>query len=307
MLQEETHPNSNNINYWIALNEWIHLSYKPKMIAEIKNSLDKTSIPFDFHTLFKNTFMDGFISYLNKFNIQASADIIKNLQDSGIKIFTYIDETYPQYLRTIDDPPMILFHRGKLTNFDNCIAIVGTRNPTHFAHKKARELARVLARRGYTIVSGLARGIDTEAHCGALDVNGKTIAVLGTKINEEIYPKENSRLSEDISKSGAILSEAPLFQYIKDPFIKRNRITSGISKCLVVIEFGSSGGTLTQVNHALKQGRKVFVLKSKVKDKIAMDMYTESINNGAVPFKSNKEIIDFLKLDKSIRTFDKFS
>ena len=167
-------------------------------------------------------------------------------------------------------------------------------------------MARVLARKGHTIVSGLAKGIDTEAHCGALDVNGKTIAVLGTRINDEIYPKENSRLAEDILKSGAILSDVPLFQRIKYPFIKRNRITSGISMCLVVIEFGSSGGTFTQVTHAIKQGRKVFVVKPKNKDIISMKGYTESIKKGAVSFKSGKEITDYLESGKLIRTLDEF-
>ncbi|MCW7076478.1 MAG: DNA-processing protein DprA [Candidatus Syntrophoarchaeum sp.] len=321
MSQEEMHPSINEfsarndkipmreLKYWIMLNEWIHSNYRVKTIETIRSRLDRVDKRkfggFQLPQLIEN---ERFKRYCDELDLDVVEKTVEGIQRSGINVITYLDERYPSMLRDINDPPLVLFHRGELMNFDNCVAIVGTRDPSHFAHQKARALSRDLARKGYTIVSGLAKGIDTEAHCGALDVNGKTVAVLGTKITDEIYPKENSRLAADILKKGAIISEAPLFQKVRNTsFLKRNRIISGISMCIVVIEFGTSGGSFTQVKHALKQGRQVFVLKPKARDKIAMKGYTDALNEGAISFRSNKEIIEYLKSSASHHPLSNFS
>ena len=296
--------------FWLALNEWTY-SNRFKTLPKIKERLEKLESKYVPYDIANCNFARGLINYLEKLKINeaATVQVINSLLNSGVSILTYLDEEYPPQLRKIPDPPVVLFHKGKLRKFDKCIAIVGSRNPSHYARKKAREIARVLARNKYTIVSGLARGIDTEAHCGALDVNGKTIAVLGTKINDEIYPKENSRLAEDIMRSGAIISEAPLFQQSKNTwFIRRNRITSGISLCLIVIEFGSTGGTFTQVEHAINQGKPIFVLKPKRKsDELAMKGYNEAIEKGAIPITSGKEILKYLEtLEENITSLNKY-
>lgn len=295
MWQEELRPNTNERGDWIILNEWFQSKYNSNSVR----SMLKTSDCFSNKEAIKDIFNNpDFIRYSHKINFEALNNIIMTIKN--INIFRYIDHRYPKLLRTIPDPPPIIYHKGKLTNFDSCIAIAGTRDPSHYAHKMARTLAKTFARKGYTIVSGLAKGVDTEAHCGALDVNGKTIAVLGTKIIDEIYPKENSRLANDILKTGAIISEAPLFKSTQqNSFIKRNRIISGLSKYVIIVEFGSSNGSYMQVKHAIKQARKVFVLKPKNNDEIAMKGYKSSIKEGAIPFKTKKELLKYIEVDKS--------
>ena len=131
-----------------------------------------------------------FIEFRDNFNFEAYAIIINELKLKNVTILPFYDDKYPQLLKNISNPPLVLFHKGSLMDFSNCIAVVGTRNLSHYGHKMARKLSQELALEGYTIVSGLAKGTDTEAHCGALDVGGKTIAIMANDITE-IYPAEN--------------------------------------------------------------------------------------------------------------------
>jgi DNA processing protein len=236
--------------------------------------------------------------FYSKINFTAYKDEIKRLENSGVNLITFNSEKYPVKLKDIPNPPFLLYHKGKLMNLNHCVAIVGTRNLSHYGHKRAREISGSIAKNGYTIVSGLARGTDTEAHCGALDVGGKTIAVLAGHI-EDIFPKENLKLASDIMESGAILSEISTMGIIhKGRFIDRNRITSGISECLIVIESNGSGGTYHQVNWAIEQGCKVFVMKPLETDKQANQGFIEFIKLGAEPFDSLDVILNFLKVNK---------
>jgi len=160
------------------------------------------------------------------------------------------------------------------------------------------EISGIIAENGYKIVSGLARGTDTEAHCGALDVDGKTIAILAGHI-DEVYPKENLKLVSDIVKSGAVFSEISTFEKThKARFIERNRLTSGISECLIVIESNGNGGTLQQINLAVKQGRKVFAMEPLKTDTQATEGFKKFIKLGATPFDSPDVILEFLKNKK---------
>jgi DNA processing protein len=234
----------------------------------------------------------------SKINLIAYKDEIKRLENSGVNLIPFYSEKYPIKLKDIPNPPFLLYHKGKLMNFNHCVAIVGTRNLSHYGHKRAREISGIIAKNGYTIISGLARGTDTEAHCGALDVGGKTIAVLAGHI-EDIFPKENLKLASDIIESGAILSEiSTMGMTHKGRFIDRNRITSGISECVIVIESNGSGGTYHQVNWAIEQGRKVFVMKPLGTDKQANQGFIEFVKLGAVPFDSPDIILNFLKVNK---------
>ncbi len=231
-------------------------------------------------------------------NFKMYEDKIKTLENSGVNLIPFYSEKYPKKLKDIPNPPLLLYHKGKLMNFNNCVAIVGTRNLSHYGHKRAREISGIIAKNGYTIVSGLARGTDTEAHCGALDEDGKTIAVLAGHI-EDIFPKENLKLASDIIKSGAILSEISTMRMMhKGRFIDRNRITSGISECLIVIESNGSGGTYHQVNWAIEQGRKVFVMKPLDTDEQANQGFIEFLKLGAIPFDSPDTILNFLNMNK---------
>lgn len=183
------------------------------------------------------------------------------LQSLKIKAISFFDEAYPNLLKKIYDPPMILYIRGEFIEKDNFpIAIVGTREPTTYGKLQAEKFSSALASQGITIVSGLARGIDSIAHQAALKTNGRTIAVLGCGINV-VYPPENKKLYEEISHSGLLISEFPLgTKPDAQNFPSRNRIISGLSLGCVVVESGIQGGALQTAAFALDQGREVFAI-----------------------------------------------
>lgn len=233
--------------------------------------------------------------------IEIYSDFLNNLERNGVHVIPYNSDHYPKDLLEIENPPFIIYHKGLFVPYDNSVAIVGTRKLSHFGHKKAREISSLLAEKGYTIVSGLARGTDTEAHCGALDVGGKTIAVLPGSITK-IVPDENERLADDICQSGALISEiSDMSPVHKGRFIERNRITSAISKCVIVIESGESGGSFQQSEIALKQGRKIFILKPKGEDRELIRGFEAFVNLGATPFESEEIILEYLKNEQKVK------
>ena len=225
----------------------------------------------------------------------------EHLKKRSVKLVKFFDEDYPPQLRSLrsqkEGPPILLLHSGTLTDFQKCVAIVGTRVLSHYGHMMARKLAKQLAGKGFTIVSGLARGTDTEAHCGALEATrGRTIAI--PPWFEPIYPGENSELANDIRKRGCILSEfyaAVAGGLIRSAFVKRNRITSGLSGCVIAIESDETGGTAHQVELALAQGRVVFVLKPRSGDTRAQRGYKRFVKQGAAPFKNIETILEYLR------------
>lgn len=294
------------IKYWVAINDWVSTfgSLKIAEVLKLVNKFKSLEAVFDAPSgeitkVINNERVANFLEFRQFTKLQTYESEIKHLQSKGINLLTYNDNRYPKMLKQIEDPPLILFHKGALMAFNNCVAIVGTRSPSHVSYKKAREFSREIAQAGYTIVSGLAKGIDTEAHHGALDVSGKTVAVLGTRI-DKIYPKENEKIAANITARGALISEAPLLKkwnkLSKLLFVKRNRIISGISQCLLVIESEVRGGTLHQVKYALKQRRKVFVLRPENGDQSSIEGYSKFIKQGGTPCSSSKEIINYLKL-----------
>ena len=200
-------------------------------------------------------------------NIDDVENEIESILSQGIKMCSKFDEdTSLKQVYELKDAPSIVYVKGDITRVnENAIAVVGTREPSDMGRDVARNTAQKLAGTGYTIVSGLARGIDTEAHLGALDVHGRTIAVLGTGFNKEVfYPKENFRLFNEIVENGYCISEFPPdskgYMY---KMYRRNRIISILSKGVLIIEMSnkSHSGTLTQARYAQEQGRKVFVME----------------------------------------------
>ncbi len=191
---------------------------------------------------------------------------IRNAAEKKLKIFSYEDERYPEILKQIHDPPIVLYIRGELKPEDsNSIAIVGTRKPTPFGLEVAKRFARELAGLGITIVSGLAFGIDAAAHAGALEAGGRTIAVLGSGV-DRITPAGNRELGFDIlEKGGAIVSEYPLGA---EPgawsFPRRNRIISGLSRGVIVVEGGYESGAMITAKLAIEQGREVFAVPGNI-------------------------------------------
>jgi len=181
-------------------------------------------------------------------------------------LLTYADEDYPERLREIFDPPPVLWALGDVSLLSRpAIAIVGTRQPTPYGTGMAEILARDLATRRMVILSGMARGIDTAAHRGALAANGKTVAVWGTGV-DVIYPKENKSLAENIlSSGGAIISEFQLGTFpAPQNFPKRNRILSGMSVGVLVVEAGENSGTRVTARCALEQDRDLYAVPGNV-------------------------------------------
>lgn len=182
-----------------------------------------------------------------------------------IRMLFLDDDSYPAQLKQISDPPLYLFARGELKATDiKSVAIVGTRNVTDYGSGIAEKFASELAARGFTIVSGLARGIDTFAHRGALRGKGRTLAICGCGL-DVVYPSENKQLMADIIDNGACLSEyAPGDQPLNWHFPARNRIISGLSQAVVVVESGAKSGALITADFALEQGKEVFAVPGNV-------------------------------------------
>jgi DNA processing protein len=190
---------------------------------------------------------------------------LKRIADFGCQILISSDENYPPSLREIYDPPLVLYVKGELTAKDkNAVAMVGSRQTTHYGIETARKLAYQLAYTGVTVVSGGARGIDTAAHQGALSGKGRTIAVLGTGINL-IFPVENAELFERISQNGAVITQFPFNRPAdKQSFPIRNRIVAGMTLGTVVVEANLSSGALITANFATEYGRQVFAVPGRI-------------------------------------------
>ena len=196
---------------------------------------------------------------------------LEKLAATGATILTWRDEAYPERLREIYDPPALLWVRGDASLLSRpIIAVVGTRHPTPYGTGMAEKLARDLALRGILILSGMARGIDTAAHKGAVAAKRPTVAVWGTGV-DVIYPKENKSLAEQIiAGGGAILSELPLGTFpAPQNFPKRNRILSGMSLGVLVVEAAEYSGTRVTARCALEQNREVFAVPGNVTNKNA--------------------------------------
>ncbi|MCI2426055.1 DNA-processing protein DprA [Candidatus Acetothermia bacterium] len=209
-----------------------------------------------------------------------------------IKIVTILDPDYPQLLREINDPPPVLYIKGQYTKEDAiAIGIVGTRRASQYGRMVATKLAKDIAQLGLTVVSGMAMGIDTAAHRGALQSGGRTIAVLGAGLLK-IYPAINRHLSEKISQSGALISEFPLHcQSSKWTFPQRNRIISGLARGIVVVEAPLRSGALITARFAAEQGREVFAVPGNITN-IGSTGPNRLIKDGAKLIETVADIID---------------
>ena len=197
-------------------------------------------------------------------NIDLAAEL-KRIEDFGCRIVIQTDAEYPELLKQIYDPPVVLYVKGRLLPKDkNAVALVGSRMTTHYGIEVARKLAYQLAYIGVTVVSGGARGIDTAAHQGALSGKGRTICVLGTGINI-VWPGENKELFERITENGAIITQFPFNRPgDKQSFPIRNRIVAGMTLGTVVIEANLTSGALITANFATEYGRQVFAVPGRI-------------------------------------------
>jgi DNA processing protein len=202
-------------------------------------------------------------------SMELANDELARASAAGIHVITLDDPTYPAPLKQIYDPPLVLYIRGEVEVLARPgIAVVGTRHPTPYGTGMAERLACDLAARGLVIFSGLARGVDSAAHRGAISAKGKTVGVLGTGI-DVIYPKENTRLTEQIlALGGALISEFPMSTFpAPQNFPIRNRIISGISAGVLVVEAAEYSGTRITSRCALEQNREVFAVPGNVTNK----------------------------------------
>ena len=195
---------------------------------------------------------------------RAEEELVK-ADRAGVAIITAVDPDYPARLLNTPDPPLFLYIRGSLLPEDgSAVAMVGTRTPTHYGFSVTRNMAYELASRKITIVSGMARGIDTQAHKGALAAKGRTIAVLGCGI-DTAYPPENRGLMEEIVRSGAVVTENPFGTKPESGYFPaRNRIISGLSAGTVIIEAAEDSGSLITADYTLKQERKLFAVPGNI-------------------------------------------
>lgn len=202
---------------------------------------------------------------------------------------------YPERLRNIDDPPKELYCLGnlELLNYKNNIAMIGSRDCSSYGERVAKDFAYNLAKEDICIVSGLAKGIDSFSHIGALNAKGKTIAVLGSGL-DNIYPKENIKLVEEIiNNNGLVISEYPLgTKPLKYHFPARNRIISGLSDSVLVVEARKNSGTNITVDFALEQGKDVFVIPGNIYSKTS-DGTNFLITEGAIPVLNYKDILRY--------------
>jgi DNA processing protein len=212
----------------------------------------------------------------------------------GVQIITDLSADYPRSLREIHDPPAMLYVRGKILPKDAlCVAIVGSRHATNYGLTQAERLAGSLARAGLTIVSGLARGIDAAAHRGALAAGGRTIAVLGSGVMN-IYPPEHAALADEVVMQGAIVSEASLYAApLSGSFPQRNRIISGMSLGVVIVEAALQSGALITGRHAMEQGREVFAVPGRVDNRMSHGCH-RLIRDGAKLVETADDVLEEL-------------
>lgn len=217
------------------------------------------------------------------------------MADAGVHALTAQSELYPPLLRTIHDPPIILYVWGELTAGDvRAVGVVGSRQSSFYGVETAKKLSYQLASAGYTIFSGLARGIDTAAHQGSLAANGRTVAVLGCGLSQ-IYPPENFGLAERIADGhGAVISEFPMaVTPDRTTFPMRNRIISGCSEGVLVVEAGLQSGALISANQAAEQGRTVFAVPGQI-DRPSSQGSNRLIQQGAKLVMEAEDILEEL-------------
>ena len=223
----------------------------------------------------------------------------EKLEKENIIIITVDDKEYPKLLKEIHTPPPIIYIKGLLSENDICIGVVGTRRMTLYGKEVTIDISAGLAAAGVTIVSGLAKGIDSIAHKTALENNARTIAVLGSSLDKNsIYPPQNKNLAEEICRNGAIISEYPIgMPALPQNFPQRNRIISGLSLGVLIVEAKEKSGALITANNALEQNREVFAVPGPITSLNSIGP-NNLIKTGAKAVTCANDILEELNLEK---------
>jgi DNA processing protein len=221
---------------------------------------------------------------------------LERAAETGTHIITPQDEEYPSALRDIHDPPLALYVRGRLLPTDrHAVAVVGTRRATHYGMDTTRKLSYQLAKAGICVLSGLALGVDTAAHEGAIRGGGRTVAVIGSGF-DHIYPEENVALAEKIAGHGAVLTEFPFSRKPdKTTFPMRNRIVSGMSAGVLVVEAGARSGAAITAAQALAQGRSVFAVPGRIDSYLSVGT-NALIKDGAYLVTGIRDILEHFEM-----------
>jgi DNA processing protein len=255
-----------DIKYWVAFSMIprigrVRLSQLENYFGSLEQAWQATSAEL------KHAGLDsGSVNAINYWRPKISLEAeMEKLDRYGIKVLTFHDHDYPSRLKEIYDYPPILYVRGSLLTQDEwCLAVVGTRRATVYGRQAAEEIVADLVRNKITIVSGLAKGIDSIAHRSALEAGGRTIAVFGCGL-DIVYPAENAALARNIIQQGALISEYPLGTRPKaDNFPRRNRIMSGLSLGVLVVEADETSGAMITAHLALEQNREVFAIPGSI-------------------------------------------
>lgn len=218
---------------------------------------------------------------------------------SSARLVTFTSDSYPPLLRELPDPPPYLYHYGTLEPQELCIAVVGSRRSSTYGRMVTERISAELAENGVTVVSGLARGIDTAAHRGALDGSGRTIAVLGSGI-DQVYPPENRDLARRIAEHGAVITEFPFgMEPLAENFPRRNRIVSGLAKGVLVVEASENSGSLITARLALDQGRDVFAVPGNINSAVSRGSNL-LIREGAKLVMGVEDILEELPLRRTL-------
>lgn len=222
---------------------------------------------------------------------------IAEAQKKGITILTVYDDGYPLLLKEIYDPPVVLYIKGDLRDCDhNALGVVGSRGASFYGLSCAQEFSSFFARCGLTVVSGMARGIDTAAHRAALDSKGRTLAVLGSGLLD-IYPPENEKLFAEIAEKGAVVSEFPLYTPpLAKNFPVRNRVISGLARGVLVVEASDKSGALITARFALEQSREVYAIPGKVSSATSAGTHA-LIKQGAKMVTTPQEILEDMRFN----------
>ena len=240
--------------------------------------------------------VEALLQVRSRYNLE---QLMERLQVQGIQVLTWDDEAFPRALKEIDQPPPVLYVRGSLLPEDDwAIAMVGTRRITAYGRQVAEETAAALARSGITVVSGLARGVDTAAHQAALDAGGRSIAVLGSGV-DNIYPPDNRRLAERMIACGAVVSDYPPGAAPEAAnFPPRNRIISGLSRAVIVVEAGEGSGALITAAFAAEQGREIFAVPGSIYSPQSKGA-NRLIQQGAHAFLDAQDLMETLNLTRT--------
>lgn len=242
-----------------------------RTLWKIKRELGgfKNCFEADLDCLRRSSLSEAIVAKISDARLDSDPQLmLQQLAGNDINICCVEDDDYPDLLRSIFDPPYLFYYRGEISILNRlCISIVGSRAATNYGKAIARRFGSELAKQGITVVSGMARGIDTQAHFGALDAGGKTVAVMGSGL-DIVYPPENRNLYERIGENGLLLSEfAPQTRPEPGNFPMRNRTIAGLSRGVVVVEARQKSGALITADFALEQGRDVFAIPGQINSK----------------------------------------